>query len=385
MDLTVTLSGRQDGALLELTGVLDYASVPHVRHVVFGLLDAGGRDIVLGVSGLRLLDAAAIKALLYLHRRAAQLDARLRLAEAIGTVRTALEVLGVANQLHADDELDWPVEQRERRPVALAELHVSHGGWPTQTTALLGRLQAMADDDPDRQEIRNAAIELCLPVARHLARRFGGGGEPLADLVQVAFLGTVKAVDNFDATLGVDFGSYATPTVIGEIKRYLRDKAWGIRLPRRLQELRVGAIAAHDELVQTLRRAPGVADLAAHLDVDQEEIIELIVAADICRPLSLDTPPGPTAAARDTGGRAALLDLLGGDDPGFDLVEFRESLRQLMWRLPERERRIVALRFYGNQTQAEIAAQVGLSQMHVSRLLHQSLHFLHRRLTEVPG
>lgn len=385
MDLTVSLSGRPDGALLELDGVLDYACVPHLRHVVFELLDAGERDIVLDVSGLRLLDADAIKVLLYLRRRARQLGADLRLAEATGAVLTALEIVGAAKQLHAYDTVDWPAELRERRRIALTALHVSYGGWPTQITTLLGRLQAMAPDDPRRQRSRDAAIELCLPVARRLARRFGGGGEPLADLVQVACLGTVKAVDGFDASLGVDFGSYATPTVVGEIKRHLRDRTWSIRLPRRLQELRVRAVVAHDELVQSLRRAPGVTDLAEHLDVDQDEVVELIVAADTCRPLSLDTPPWPGGPAADDDRCTTLLELLGGEDPGFDRVEFRESLRQLMWRLPERERRIVALRFFGNRTQAEIAEEVGLSQMHVSRLLHQSLHFLRRRLTEVPG
>lgn len=376
MDLTVAVSGRRGECLVELTGVLDYASVPYLRQVLFDLFDAGEHDITVDVSRLRLLDAASIKVLLYLQRRAEQLIGDLRLTDASGTVLTALEIAGVAKQLHAYDELDWPVEQRDRRPVRLDELHLSQGHWPAEATELLDRLHAMAPDDPARPPARAAVIELCLPMARRLARRFGSTGEPLNDLVQVASLALVKAVDGFDTSRGVEFGTYATPTILGALKRHFRDRTWGIRLPRRLQELRLAINVAREELAQTLGRSPTLADLAAHLGVAEEQVIELVGAAYAHRPLSLDTPPG---------GETTLLDLVGADDPGFGMVEFRESVRRMVTRLPEREQRILSLRFYGNHTQAEIAEQVGLSQMHVSRLLHHSLTFLRRRLNETPG
>jgi RNA polymerase sigma-70 factor (sigma-B/F/G subfamily) len=376
MDLTIALSARRDEDLVEVTGALDYASVPYLRHVMFELLDDGRRRITLEVSRLRILDAASIRVLLYLRERAERLGGDLRLAGATGTVLTALEITGVAKQLHVYDPVDWPQAQRNRQPVDVGGLRVSHGHWPAGATELLARLHAMSPDDPDRRQTRDAVIALCLPTAQRLARRYRGAGEPLDDLTQVASLGLVKAVDGFDATHGVEFGTYATPTVLGEIKRYFRDRTSGIRIPRRLQELRLSVNNARDELTQRLGRSPTVADLAAHLGVDEEQIVQMIGASHAHRPLSLDFP---AAGFHDD---ATLLDVVGDDDPEFGLVEHRESLRALLVRLPERQRQILSLRFYGNLTQTEIAERVGLSQMHVSRLLRQSLDFLRRRLTE---
>jgi RNA polymerase sigma-70 factor (sigma-B/F/G subfamily) len=374
MDLRIMLSTRRDESLVELAGVLDYASAPYFRQVVFGLFDDGRHRITVDVARLRLLDAASIKILLYLHRRGEQLGTDLRMTGATGTVLAALEITGIAKTFHAYDELDWPEAARDREVVDLDELHLTRGHWPAEATELLNRFHAMAPDDPARRSARDRIIELCLPGARRLARRFAGASEPLNDLVQVASLGLVKAVDGFDAGRGVEFGTYATPTIVGEIKRYFRDRTWGIRLPRRLQELRLTVNKARDDLTQTLGRSPTVADLAADLDVTEEEIIEVIGAASAYRPASLDTPVGTDDAT--------LVDDLGAEEPEFGMVDYREALRTLMTRLPEREREILSLRFYGNRTQAEIAEEVGLSQMHVSRLLRHSLDFLRRRLTE---
>jgi RNA polymerase sigma-70 factor (sigma-B/F/G subfamily) len=376
MDLVMTLSTRRDESLLELTGVLDYGSVPYLRQVVFERLDAGSREIVLEVSRLRLIDAAAIKVVLYLQRRAGQLDRELRLAGATGTVLTALEIAGVAKQVGAYDEVDWPPAGRQRRPVALDELRISAGHWPAETTELLGRLHALDPADPRRRRVRDEVIEACLPTARQLARRYGGAGEPFADLVQVAALGLVKAVDGFDPTRGIEFGAYATPTIAGEIKRHFRDRTWGVRLPRRLQDLRLRVNQARDDLTQRLGRSPTVADLAAHLDAGEEEIVEVLGSGHAYRPVSLDTP---THTADES---TTIGDTIGGEPAEYNLVEFREALRVLIERLPEREQRILALRFYGNLTQTEIAERVGMSQMHVSRLLTHALSFLRRRLDE---
>ncbi|MET7400285.1 SigB/SigF/SigG family RNA polymerase sigma factor [Dactylosporangium sp. NPDC005572] len=378
MDLTITVATRRDASVLQVTGALDYASVPYLRQVVFELFDAGDRDIVVETSGLRLVDAASIKVLLYLQHRAQQLDATVRLTGAAGTALTALEIAGVAKQLGVFEEVDvgWAATAPDRHDVDLEALHLVQGHWPADVTELLARLQQLRPDDPARKRARDDVIELCLPAARRLARRYGATGEPLNDLVQVACLGLVKAVDGFDASRGIEFGTYATPTIIGEVKRYFRDRTWGIRLPRRLQELRLAVNQARDDLVQTLGRSPTVPDLAAHLDVDEEQVIEVIGAVHAYHPMSLDAP---SIGADD---EATLQDAIGSDEPEFVLVDYRESLHVLLDRLPEREQRILTLRFYGNLTQAEIADRVGLSQMHVSRLLRQSLNFLRRRLTE---
>ncbi|MGI5175378.1 sigma-70 family RNA polymerase sigma factor [Dactylosporangium sp. CA-152071] len=186
----------------------------------------------------------------------------------------------------------------------------------------------------------------------------------------------VKAVDGFNPAHGVEFGAYATPTVLGEIKRYFRDRSNGIRMPRRLQELRLSVNRVSDQLTQLCGHWPTVADLAAHLGAGEEEIVEMIGACNGHQPLSLDLP---SAGIEDD---TTLMDIVGAEDPAYDLVEHRESLRVLVAQLPEREQRILSLRFYGNLPQGQIAGLVGLSQMHVSRLLRQSLSTLHRRLTE---
>jgi RNA polymerase sigma-70 factor (sigma-B/F/G subfamily) len=373
MDLGVLASTRGKRCLLEVSGVLDFASAPYVRQLVFRQLDAGAHEVVVDVSKVRLLDAASIKMLQYLRRRAEQRGAEMRLAAADGVVLSALEIVGAAKELGAYDDAGWPMAWRRREPVALDELQPLPGHFPAEATELAGRLRDLDPDDPARARARDELIELCLPRARRLARRYGAT-EPLSDLMQVAALGLIKAVDGFDATRGVDFGAYATPTIAGEIKRYFRDRTTGMRVPRRLQELRLRVNAARDELVQVLQRPPTVADLAAHLGETEEAIVEVIAAGQAYRPLSLEAP----ASGRDTD--TTIGESLGADTPEYDLVEHRETLRRLIARLPAREQRILSLRYYGNHTQSEIAEQVGLSQMHVSRLLAHSLAFLRRHL-----
>jgi RNA polymerase sigma-B factor len=230
--------------------------------------------------------------------------------------------------------------------------------------------------DPARPGRRERAIEAWMPLAHHLARRYSGRGEPMDDLVQVAVLGLIKAVDRFETDRGVDFGYFAIPTVIGEIKRHFRDKTWAVRVPRRLQELRMSISAANNELHHTLGRPPTVADIAAHLEVTEEEVLEGLEGARAYAADSLSAPVGED-------GGTELGDTLGGDDAGFELVEWKAALGPAMAVLDERERRIVTLRFYGNQTQTEIAEQVGVSQMHVSRLLARALIKLRGQLGAV--
>jgi RNA polymerase sigma-B factor len=242
-------------------------------------------------------------------------------------------------------------------------------------------LTLMADlpAGPDRERVRARLIELYIPLAEYLARRFRNRGEQLDDLVQVANLGLIKSVDGYDATRGAAFTSYAIPMIVGELKRHFRDKGWDVRVPRRLQELRLEITKVSGDLAQDLGRSPTVADLAVRLNVSEEEIIEGLDCGQAYRAMSLDAPVGDAADAGQTG----LVDLIGDVDHDMENVENREALRPLIARLPVREQKIIAMRFFGNLTQSQIAAELGISQMHVSRLLAQSLRTLRDALTNV--
>ncbi|MFC7547425.1 RNA polymerase sigma factor SigF [Plantactinospora sp. GCM10030261] len=240
---------------------------------------------------------------------------------------------------------------------------------------LLRQLAAMPIGDPCRAALRERAVEAWLSLANHLAKRYAGRGEHADDLTQTAMVGLVKAVDHFDPTRGVPFTAYAIPTIIGELKRHFRDHTWAVRVPRRLQELRLAISAANSTLTHTLGRSPRIADIAAYLGVTEEDVLEGMEGARAYRSTSLSTPLGPDSTSE-------LGDTLGADEDDYELVDLRVSLIPAMAALPDRERKILIMRFYGNLTQAQIAEQVGLSQMHVSRLIAKSLASLHRRLAD---
>ncbi|GIF03938.1 SigB/SigF/SigG family RNA polymerase sigma factor [Actinoplanes siamensis] len=220
---------------------------------------------------------------------------------------------------------------------------------------------------------REEAITAWLPMARRLARRYASRGEDLEDLTQVAMVGLIKAIDGFEPERGADFAGYAIPTILGELRRHFRDRMWNIRVPRRLQELNMAINKARGQLVQTLGRVPTVADLAEHLGVSEEDVIEGLEGGNAYRPTSLSTP---IAADGDT----ELGDTLGQRDPGYEAADLHLALGPAMGCLTERERTIVTLRFYGNLTQSQIGERVGVSQMHVSRLLGQALTKLRTQL-----
>jgi RNA polymerase sigma-B factor len=217
---------------------------------------------------------------------------------------------------------------------------------------------------------------LHLPLVYHCAWRFGNRGELHEDLVQVGAIGLIKAIDRFDVERGVEFSTYATPTVLGEIKRHFRDKGWAIRVPRRLQELRAQVNATSADLTQRLGRSPTPRELASEIGCSVEEILDAIESGHAYAPDSLD------AGGSGDDGPAALLDTLGGDDERLSMVEVRESLRPLLAELTPRERQILLLRFFKSMTQSQIAAEIGVSQMHVSRLLSRSLEQLRTRLDQ---
>ncbi|MGP4083387.1 RNA polymerase sigma factor SigF [Streptomyces sp. KR55] len=239
--------------------------------------------------------------------------------------------------------------------------------------AMFVELRKLKEGSPEYAELRNQLVRMHLPLVEHLARRFRNRGEPLDDLTQVATIGLIKSVDRFDPDRGVEFSTYATPTVVGEIKRHFRDKGWAVRVPRRLQELRLSLTTATAELSQLHGRSPTVHELAEKLSISEEEVLEGLESANAYSTLSLDVP--------DTDDESpAVADTLGAEDEALEGVEYRESLKPLLEDLPPREKRILLLRFFGNMTQSQIAQEVGISQMHVSRLLARTLAQLREKL-----
>ncbi|MFI6346620.1 RNA polymerase sigma factor SigF [Streptomyces sp. NPDC050560] len=264
---------------------------------------------------------------------------------------------------------------------AAAEQPAAHGTGPAGheapdrggARALFVELRSLPAGSPEYAELRNRLVRMHLPLVEHLARRFRNRGEPLDDLTQVATIGLIKSVDRFDPERGVEFSTYATPTVVGEIKRHFRDKGWAVRVPRRLQELRLSLTTATAELSQLHGRSPTVHELAQKLAISEEEVLEGLESANAYSTLSLDVP--------DTDDESpAVADTLGAEDEALEGVEYRESLKPLLEDLPPREKRILLLRFFANMTQSQIAQEVGISQMHVSRLLARTLAQLREKL-----
>ncbi|MBO0823414.1 MAG: RNA polymerase sigma factor SigF [Actinobacteria bacterium] len=240
---------------------------------------------------------------------------------------------------------------------------------------LFQQLTRLPSGDDERLRIRSELVELHLPLVEYLARRFRNRGEWLDDLTQVATIGLIKSIDRFDLDRGVEFSTYATPTIVGEIKRHFRDKGWAVRVPRRLQELKLALAKAISELAQNLGRAPTVAELADHLQMSEEEVLEGLESANAYSTVSLDAPDSGDEDA------PAVAESLGMVDDALEGVEYRESLKPLLEQLPPREKRILLLRFFGNMTQSQIATELGISQMHVSRLLARTLAQLRDGLT----
>jgi RNA polymerase sigma-B factor len=240
---------------------------------------------------------------------------------------------------------------------------------------LFEQLANLPAGDQQRQRIRGELVELHLPLVEYLARRFRNRGEWLDDLTQVATIGLIKSIDRFDLSRGVEFSTYATPTIVGEIKRHFRDKGWAVRVPRRLQELKLALTKAVSDLAQRLGRAPTVGELAAHLQMSEEEVLEGLESANAYSTVSLDAPDSGDDDA------PAVAESLGMPDDALEGVEYRESLKPLLEQLPPREKRILMLRFFGNMTQSQIATELGISQMHVSRLLARTLTQLREGLT----
>lgn len=235
------------------------------------------------------------------------------------------------------------------------------------------QLAALEAGTAHHVNIRAALIERHLPLVVFMARKFADRGEPLDDLIQVGTIGLIKAIDRFEIARGFEFSTFATPTIVGEIKRHFRDKTWAIRVPRRLQELGSAVNKANAELSHKLERSPTTKEIAKHLGVTVDDVAEALEANSAYSTISLD------AGSDDA---PTIGDSVGSLDDALEGVEYRESLKPLLEKLDNREKRILQLRFFENLSQSQIATELGISQMHVSRILNKVLIHLREGLLE---
>jgi RNA polymerase sigma-B factor len=241
---------------------------------------------------------------------------------------------------------------------------------------LLGQFRALPVGSPERTAICEILVERNEKLVRSCVRQYRGSPEPVEDLMQVGYVGLLKAINNYDPTFGSGLSAYAAPCVSGEIKRHFRDKRWQVHVRRAAQELVLGLRKATEDLTQELGRHPDDNELIARLGVSPEDLLEARLADMVFSAYSLDAP------LSDRDDPSQLGDMLGGDDPGMEHAVDMESVATHWEELPEREQRILVMRFYGNLTQAEIGTRLGISQMHVSRLLTRALSHLRSRLLD---
>ena len=244
---------------------------------------------------------------------------------------------------------------------------------PTEEASLFAAAQSAEVDDDERSAARSRLVTAHFGLVEMAARRYNDRGEPFDDLVQVGSIGLLKAIDRFDPERGVQFSTFAVPTIIGEIKRHFRDQGWSVRVPRRLREMVIRLRPTREELHQRLGREPSAAELAEALGVPEEDVLDALESAQAYASVSLETP-------RDSDGGGSLADTLGHDDRDIALVLARESLRPALDSLEPRERQIIVMRFFGQRTQAEIGQALGISQVQVSRLLTRTLAQLREQM-----
>ncbi|MFD8706778.1 SigB/SigF/SigG family RNA polymerase sigma factor [Kitasatospora sp. NPDC059648] len=301
-----------------------------------------------------------------LHRATAPAPDEATTVDAPGAGRAAGPGLPVPGKHPEFPELADVEDPREVAPGDAREL----------TRVLLARLSTLEEGTAEYSYVRATLIELNLSLVRYAIRRVGNRQEPEEDLLQVGSLGLIKAIDRFDLDHGAEFVTFALPTILGEIRRHFRDATWAVHVPRRLQELRITLAKARDVLFQRLGRSPTVAELAEHLDLSEGEVVQGLAAANGHTAGSLDAPGNE--GEEDLG---PLAQRLGGEDTRFDTIESLIVLKPLVAALPERDRMILSMRFGEELTQSQIGARLGLSQMHVSRLLNRTLTSLRAGLT----
>ncbi|WP_407078236.1 RNA polymerase sigma factor SigF [Streptomyces sp. NPDC001642] len=269
-------------------------------------------------------------------------------------------IAGATEQASVTDDLPW-IEDGAK---------VAPNDARAMSRLFLDQLQVLEEGTREYQYARNTLIEMNLSLVHFAARRFRNRGSgDMEDVIQVGTIGLIKAIDRFDLSREVEFSSFAIPYIVGEIKRFFRDTSWAVHVPRRLQELRVDLAKSKETLATELGRTPTVKELAAHLKLSEDEIIEGLVAANGYTAGSIDTPGGE----EETDGAPKYADVIGDVDPALDLFEDLHTLAPLLQQLDDRERAIIEMRFGQELTQAEIGQVLHISQMHVSRLLNRIL------------
>jgi RNA polymerase sigma-B factor len=241
---------------------------------------------------------------------------------------------------------------------------------------MIRHLRSLDDQSDEYRRQRDAIVERCLPLAEHIARRYRNRGEPLDDLIQTARMGLVHAVNRFNVDNGADFLAFAVPTVAGEVRRHFRDRGWAVKVPRRIKDLQAQLNTARSELSQSLGRAPNATEIAEHLGIGRDLVVDATLAGNNYSVLSTDSASG----SDDT--YPSVADRLGEVDAGIDKVLQVETVRPLIAALPERQRTVLTLRFFEDMTQTEIAQHIGCSQMHVSRLLARALDTVRSQVRE---
>ena len=384
--LTVGRSEPRSGALvLSLDGEVDLTTVDLLAEVIDSALaeagSLGSRSIVVELDRTWFMSAAGVAVLCRGHSRASATGIAFRLAGGTPMVRRILDITGVTEALEHYESVDEALDpMRPRRQAERGEVRGRRRDEYAHLAPLFAERIRLAADHPRQHVLRSELIIGYLPVARNVARKHRYRGENIDDLEQVATLGLINAVDRFEPERGFDFLSFAIPTIAGEVQRHYRDRTSTIRVPRAIRELQARVYQAMDEIGQRLGRAATPSELAGQLGVGLDSVIEALQAAYETRLSSLDEPQRGEDAVSGDGTR--LADAVGVSDSELGLVDNREALAPLLDGLPERERMIVLLRFYGNMTQTEIANRIGISQMHVSRLLSATLRQLRRQLVE---
>jgi RNA polymerase sigma-B factor len=247
--------------------------------------------------------------------------------------------------------------------------------WDKARTRELFRRYRAEGDEAARDEL----ITMYLNLVKYLASRFRNRGEPIDDLIQVGTIGLIKAIDRFDTERQVEFTTYATPTIVGELKRYFRDKGWAIKVPRRLQELSFKVNQAIDALTQRNQRSPSIPEIAEYLDVTSEEVLEAMETSEAYNFVSLESDRGG-----DASDSFSILEYIGKDDALMAVVDDRTTLSSALKQLTSQEQRVLYLRFFEGLTQTEIARQLDISQMQVSRLLRKTLRVLRENIVREP-
>jgi RNA polymerase sigma-B factor len=366
-DVTQIAVGRDGSAeLVRLIGVVDLAVSSTVCRWLTGAVERS-RRVDVDLSFVRLLDAGSVNMFMRVKSHAVDRHVGFVVTGARAKVLETLRITGAASVLCRDAAEAPRVDAsgsywRRMVPVdAVADLLAATGG--------------MDRGDPRRRQAEQRVVELCMPVAAHLARRYRNSSQDPEDLAQVAALALVKAVKRYDITVGVDFLGFAVPTVLGELRRYFRDATWSVHVPRRLKAMRSDVVAGREQLTHRLGRPPRSAELAGHLRMPVPDVEQAEIALSNYRSLSLDRPV-------NDGDGATLAETLGTDDGSLDHFDNVHTLRTMVAKLPARERHILRLRFFEEKTQTEIAETIGISQMHVSRLLGRTITYLRRGLLD---